>query len=44
MSIIVGNNVVAGEVDGVGARNLEENTLILGNSDVERLLIVLCIC
>ena len=41
MTIIIWNDVVTSEVDGVRARNLEENSLILGDSDVEWLLVVL---
>lgn len=44
MAIVIWDNIVTGEVDGVGARNLEENALVLGNGDVERLLVVLYTC
>lgn len=39
--LISGNDVVTGQVDGVGTGDLEENTLLLTNGDVERLLAVL---
>ena len=41
MSVIIGDNIVASEVDGVRASNLEENTLILSNGDIEWLLVML---
>lgn len=44
VSIVVRNNVVAREVDGVGARDLEENALVLGNGNIKRLLVVLHVC
>lgn len=44
VSIIIRNNVVTSEIDCVGASNLEENVLILGNGDVDWLLVVLYRC
>ena len=44
MSVIVRDNVIAGEIDGVGAGDFEEDTLILSNSDIESLLVMLLAC
>lgn len=41
MSVIIRNDIVASEVDGVSTRDLEENALVLSDGNVERLLIVL---
>lgn len=41
MSILIWNEVVTSEVDGVRTRNLEENALVLTNGDVKSLLPVL---
>ncbi len=41
VTIFLRNDIVASEVDGVGTRNLEEDTLMLANGDIERLLEVL---
>lgn len=41
VSIIVWNQVVTSKMDGVGAGNLEENALVLTDSDVKSLLVVL---
>lgn len=41
VAIILGNNVVASEIDGVSSRNLEEDTLMLADRDVKGLLEVL---
>jgi hypothetical protein len=43
VSVIVGDNVVASEVDGVRASDLEENTLVLSDGNIEGLLVVLVI-
>lgn len=44
VSVIIRDNVVSGQVNGVGARNFEEDTLILGDSNIERLLVILYAC
>jgi hypothetical protein len=44
VSIVVRDNVVTSEVNGVGARHLEENALVLGNGNIKSLLVVLCVC
>ena len=41
VAIVVRDNVVACKVDSVGAGNLEEDPLVLSNSDVKGLLVVL---
>jgi hypothetical protein len=41
VSIIVRDNVVASEIDGVGAGDFEENALILSNGDIKGLLVML---
>lgn len=41
VSIIIGNNIVTSEIDSVGSSNLEENTLVLTDSDIQWLLVVL---
>jgi hypothetical protein len=41
VSIIVWDQVVTSEVNGVGSGSLEEDALILTNGDVEGLLVVL---
>ena len=41
MAIIVRDNIVASEIDGVSARDLEENALVLGNGDIKWLLEIL---
>ena len=44
VSIIVRDNVIASEVDGVGAGDFEENALVLSNGDIQGLLVMLLIC
>lgn len=44
VSIIIGDNVIPGEVDRVGASDLEENALIFSDSDIEGLLVMLGTC
>jgi hypothetical protein len=41
VTIVVGDYIVASEIDGVSTRNLEENALVLGNGNIEWLLEVL---
>lgn len=41
VAIVVGNDIVSSEIDGVGTGNLEVDTLVLSNSNVEGLLVVL---
>jgi hypothetical protein len=42
MTIIVRDNIVASEINGMSTRNLEEYPLVFGNSDIKGLLEVLC--
>lgn len=44
MVVAGGLDVVAGEEDGVGARDLEKDALPLSNGDVDGLLVVLENC
>jgi hypothetical protein len=41
VAVVIRNHVVASEIDSVSAGNLEENTLVLSNGDIKRLLEVL---
>lgn len=41
VTIVVGDDIVASEIDGVGTGNLEVDTLVLSNGNIERLLVVL---
>jgi hypothetical protein len=41
VTIVVRDNVVASEVDGMCAGYLKEDAFVLGNSDVKGLLVVL---
>ena len=41
VSVIIRDNIVASEVDGMRASNLEENTLILSDGNIEGLLVML---
>lgn len=44
MSIVIRDEIVASKVDGVGSSDLEEDTLILVDGDVEWLLVCLISC
>jgi len=41
VAMVIWNNIVASEVDGMGARYFEKNTLIFTDGDIESLLISL---
>jgi hypothetical protein len=41
VSVVIGDNIIASKVDGVGTSDLEEDSLILCNCNVKRLLVVL---
>lgn len=41
VTIVVWDNVVASKIDSMGPGNLEEYAFVLGNGDVQGLLVVL---